>query len=69
MHASATPPSPHIGCVSVTMEPMDGTADGTGVAGRPGWVLPGAGLTVVLTFDAGTEEWHGLLSDRSTGSV
>lgn len=53
----------------VTMEPMDGTADGTGVAGRPGVVPPGAGLTVGPAFEAGTEEGRGLLSDRSTGSV
>lgn len=39
------------GC-SVTMEPMDCTVDGTGVAGRPGCVLLGAGLTVALAFDA-----------------
>lgn len=36
---------------SVTMEPMDCTVDGTGVADRPGWVLLGAGLTVALDFD------------------
>lgn len=58
-----------LGCVSVTMEPMDWTAEGTGVAGRPGWVLPGAGLTVGLALDAGAEEERGLFSDRSTGSV
>lgn len=51
------------------MEPMDCTADGTGVADRPGWVLLGAGLTVALDFDTWVEEERGLLSDRSTGSV
>lgn len=57
-------------CV-VTMEPIDCTADGTGVADSPGWVAapPGAGLTVALTVEAGSEEERGLLSDRSTGSV
>lgn len=51
----------------VTMEPMDCTVEGTGVAGRPGWdeALLGAGLTVVLVVEAE----RGLLSDRSTGSV
>lgn len=57
------------GVTSVTMEPMDCTADGTGVADRPGWVLVGAGLTVALDFDTWTAEERGLLSDRSTGSV
>lgn len=49
------------------MEPMDCTAEGTGVAERPGWVtaLLGAGLTVAL---ATVEVERGLLSDRSTGS-
>lgn len=51
----------------VTMEPMDCTAEGTGVADRLGWVtaLLGAGLTVVLVVQAE----RGLLSERSTGSV
>lgn len=55
----------------VTMEPMDCTVEGTGVADRLGWVTAplGAGLTVVLVVEAGSEEERGLLSDRSTGSV
>lgn len=57
------------GVSGVTMEPMDCTADGTGVADRPGWVLLGAGLTVALDFGTWTAEERGLLSDRSTGSV
>lgn len=54
-----------------TIEPIDCTPDGTGVADRLGWVtaLLGAGLTVVLMVVAGSEEERGLLSDRSTGSV
>lgn len=50
-----------------TMEPMDCTVEGTGVADRPGWdmALLGAGLTVELVVEAE----RGLLSDRSTGSV
>lgn len=50
-----------------TMEPIDCTAEGTGVADRVGWVtaLLGAGLTVVLVVQAE----RGLLSERSTGSV
>lgn len=53
------------------MEPIDCTAEGTGVADRLGWVtaLLGAGLTVVLVVEAGSEEERGLLRDRSTGSV
>ncbi len=53
------------------MEPIDCTAEGIGVADRLGWVtaLLGAGLTVVLVVEAGSEEERGLLSDRSTGSV
>lgn len=53
------------------MEPMDCTAEGTGVADRPGWLTapPGAGFTVVLAEEAGSEEERGLLRDRSTGSV
>lgn len=49
------------------MEPIDCTAEGTGVADRLGWVtaLLGAGLTVVLIVEAE----RGLLSERSTGSV
>lgn len=55
----------------VTMEPIDCTAEGTGVADRPGWLVAtlGAGLTVVLVVEAGREEERGLLMDRSTGSV
>lgn len=55
----------------VTMEPIDCTADGMGVADRLGWVTAplGAGLTVMLMVEAGSEEERGLLSDRSTGSV
>lgn len=55
----------------VTMEPIDCTAEGMGVADRLGWVTTqlGAGLTVVLVVEAGSEEERGLLSDRSTGSV
>lgn len=57
--------------VVVTIEPIDCTAEGTGVADRLGWVtaLLGAGLTVVLVVEAGSEEERGLLRDRSTGSV
>lgn len=53
------------------MEPIDCTAEGTGVADRLGWVTAslGAGLTVVFVVEAGSEEERGLLSDRSTGSV
>lgn len=53
------------------MEPIDCTAEGTGVADRLGWVtaLLGAGLTVVLVVEAGSEEARGLFRDRSTGSV
>lgn len=56
---------------AVTIEPIDCTAEGTGVADRLGWVGAqlGAGLTVVLVVEAGSEEERGLLSDRSTGSV
>lgn len=55
----------------VTIEPIDCTAEGTGVADRLGWATAplGAGLTVVLVADTGSEEERGLLRDRSTGSV
>lgn len=54
-----------------TMEPMDCTVVGTGVADRLGWVTRplGAGLTVVLVVEDGCEDERGLLSERSTGSV
>lgn len=54
-----------------TIEPIDCTPDGTGVADRLGWLTAplGAGLTVVLMVAAGSDEDRGLLSDRSTGSV
>lgn len=53
------------------MEPIDCTAEATGVADRLGCVttLLGAGFTVMLDVEAGSEEERGLLSDRSTGSV
>lgn len=55
----------------VTMEPIDCTVEGTGVADRLCWVtmLLGAGLTVVFVVDTGCEEERGLFSERSTGSV
>lgn len=54
-----------------TMEPIDCTVVGTGVADRLGWVTRplGAGLTVMLVVQDGCEEERGLLSERSTGSV
>lgn len=54
-----------------TIEPIDCTPDGTGVADKLGWVTTplGAGLTVAPMVAAGSDEERGLLSDRSTGSV
>lgn len=62
-----------VGFFALTIEPIDWTPDGTGVADRPGWLTAvlGAGLTVALAdvVAAGSEAERGLLSDRSTGSV
>ena len=52
------------------MEPIDCTAEGIDVTDMLWWVrmLLGAGFTVVLVVEAGSEEERGLLRDRSTGS-
>lgn len=57
--------------VVFTMEPIDCTVVGMGVADRLGWPMAqlGAGLTVIVAVEAGSEEGRGLLSDKSTGSV